>query len=386
MTSLDHQLTGNSLFCGMMIRVLFLMGIWLTAATLSAQYQQQILFPGLESDDLIDQLVEEFKTDSVMSYSNARDTLFSKVYGHDDSLTCVYSGHTVYMDPDEDPNQTVFMNGHNDGINTEHTWPQSLGASDGPPRSDMHHLYPTRIAVNSARGSKAFGEIQDTQTDRWFYQNQELTSIPNQHIDRYSEETVDRFEPREDHKGNVARAMFYFYTIYRAEANAGSASYFDTQREQLCAWHLADPVDSLEWHRTQLIAQYQGGYANPFVLDCTLPQRSYCADQQEECDFVISATAIDKTGGQLGQNFPNPFSNSTTIPFELQETAHVQLLVFNQLGQLVDILIDRNLAAGAHTVDWRRPPGPGLYYCQLQLWSGDLYSQWQQSMLVIPAR
>ncbi|MFN8329951.1 MAG: hypothetical protein U0T81_01815 [Saprospiraceae bacterium] len=45
---------------------------------------------------------------------------------------------------------------------------------------------------------------------------------------------------------------------------------------QHCVTGIQDPVDSLEWKRTFMISQYQDGKANPFVLDCTLPQRCYC--------------------------------------------------------------------------------------------------------------
>ena len=46
-------------------------------------------------------------------------------------------------------------------------------------------------------------------------------SIPNQFIDEYSEVDNDneKFEPREDVKGNIARSMFYFYTIYNNVAD-----------------------------------------------------------------------------------------------------------------------------------------------------------------------
>ncbi|MCK4358762.1 MAG: T9SS type A sorting domain-containing protein [Candidatus Cloacimonetes bacterium] len=43
---------------------------------------------------------------------------------------------------------------------------------------------------------------------------------------------------------------------------------------------------------------------------------------------------------KLNSNFPNPFSNSTTISFSLKEKSHVKLSVYNIKGQLVATLID----------------------------------------------
>jgi endonuclease I len=176
------------------------------------------------------------------------------------------------MDPTQDPNTWAY----NNGIDTEHTWPQSKGAM-GQARSDMHHLYPTRREVNSSRGSDPFAEIPDAETDRWFRKNQMLTSIPTSNIDEYSEkdDIASLFESREDHKGNVARAMFYFYTMYKQEANSADPTFFPLQKDILYDWHRTDPVDSLESARTSLIATYQEGIKNPFIIDSSLVRRAY---------------------------------------------------------------------------------------------------------------
>ncbi len=53
---------------------------------------------------------------------------------------------------------------------------------------------------------------------------------------------------------------------------------------------------------------------------------------------------------QLFQNYPNPFNPSTTISFSLGKPGRTTLTVYNVLGQKVLTLIDRNLAAGTHSV------------------------------------
>lgn len=76
---------------------------------------------------------------------------------------------------------------------------------------------------------------------------------------------------------------------------------------------------------------------------------------------------------KLYQNYPNPFSLKTTIPFSLKEGSHVTLIVYNLLGQKVEVLINEYRTAGEHTVNFD-PSGltPGVYLYQLQ--SGDFYN------------
>ncbi|MCU0347379.1 MAG: endonuclease, partial [Saprospiraceae bacterium] len=181
----------------------------------SALAQYQPVFPGLDGQALLDKLVSDYKAPVLLSQSFARDTLFARVYAWQDTLTCVYTGYKIYLNPNDDPTQAAF----DKGINTEHTFPQSLGAMNQA-EGDMHHLYPTREDVNGDRGNLPFAEIPDNQTEDWYYLGQEISSIPTSNIDKYSERGNGRFEPREDHKGNVARAMFYFYTMYKGQADA----------------------------------------------------------------------------------------------------------------------------------------------------------------------
>ena len=51
---------------------------------------------------------------------------------------------------------------------------------------------------------------------------------------------------------------------------------------------------------------------------------------------------------ELGNNYPNPFNPSTTVPFTLAQRAHVRLKVFDMLGRHCATLVDRELPAGKH--------------------------------------
>lgn len=340
------------------MRVLFLALIgllFMQTNGLYAQYNHQFVFPDLTEDALLDELVDAYKPGFVLSYSQAREKMYGEIYLRDDSVRCVYSGHAIELPPGVDPIQHLLKNGSPDGINTEHTYPQSKGAGNGPPRSDMHHLFPARANVNSQRSNAPFAEINDDFTDRWFYKTQELTSEPTQNKDLYSEADFFSFtfEPREDHKGNVARAVFYFYTMYKGEADSQDPIYFENMVEDLCQWHIDDPVDSLEWNRSQMIANYQDGKPNPFVLDCTLPQRSYCINFPIECNVTLSTEPLLSPAAIDLELFPNPAVESLTYRFALKQS-----------GTLTTRILD---ALGRPQNEWEQDLGSGMQQEQLSI-------------------
>jgi len=54
----------------------------------------------------------------------------------------------------------------------------------------------------------------------------------------------------------------------------------------------------------------------------------------------------------LEQNYPNPFNPSTQIKFGLPKSSHVRLRVMNIRGETVRVLVDDEMGAGWHTVNW----------------------------------
>lgn len=292
----------------------------------------QVVFPGLNGNQLIDSVAQNYRPATVLDYANSRDTLYAKILAVDeDSLRCIYSGHTLYLDPTQDPTQYVYQNGGTNGINTEHAYPQGKGADAGTnAHSDMHHLFPTRIAVNEARGDKPFAEIPDPQTQKWFLNNQVYTSIPNQNIDLYAESNNMAFEPKEASKGDIARAILYFYTVYRSQANAADPNFFDIQRAVLCQWDAQDPADSSELVKTWRIAGYQDGKPNPFVVDCTLASRSWCPELSANCLASTSPIALPELGLNV---FPQPVVGEAQVYMNLPFSGKLQCSLISILGQ-----------------------------------------------------
>lgn len=229
-----------------------------------------LLFPDLSGEALRAQLATAFDVENSLGYRKARDYMFSELDNENGIVQGIYSGFEQPVDPDSrTPRQDAFQN--NKGLNAEHSWPQSKGAT-GVAKSDLHHLFPAQVQVNGRRGSLPFAEIEDAQTRWWLIDADEMTSIPTVNIDAYSEATRAAFEPREQVKGDIARAQFYFYTVYRNQADDG---FFQQQKDVLCDWHKLDPVSVEEQQRSKAIEIKQGN-ENPFVVDPSLVDRLYC--------------------------------------------------------------------------------------------------------------
>jgi hypothetical protein len=67
--------------------------------------------------------------------------------------------------------------------------------------------------------------------------------------------------------------------------------------------------------------------------------------------FAKEAPALPATYS-LSQNHPNPFNPSTRINFSLAVPCHVEISVYNVLGQRVRVLADKEMDAGHHSVGW----------------------------------
>ena len=69
----------------------------------------------------------------------------------------------------------------------------------------------------------------------------------------------------------------------------------------------------------------------------------------------------------LTQNYPNPFNPSTTIHFSLPQRSHVTLKIFDVLGREVATLVDGELNAGEHTMNFNAEWIPsGVYFAQMK--------------------
>ena len=80
----------------------------------------------------------------------------------------------------------------------------------------------------------------------------------------------------------------------------------------------------------------------------------------------VPPAAKRPTAFRLDQNYPNPFNPATTIRYALGERTHVNLAVFDQLGQVVATLVDAEVDAGQHDVIFDNPGlATGVYFYRL---------------------
>lgn len=74
----------------------------------------------------------------------------------------------------------------------------------------------------------------------------------------------------------------------------------------------------------------------------------------------------------LSDNYPNPFNPSTTIRYQLRESANVMLAIYNILGQRIRILVQEMQAPGHYTLQWDgrdetgRAAASGVYIYRIQ--------------------
>jgi len=144
--------------------------------------------------------------------------------------------------------------------NREHVWAKShgdFGTATGP-GTDLHHLRPEDVTVNSTRGNLDFDEGG--------------TSVA-----QCSGCTADSdsFAPRAAVRGDVARMIFYMAVRYEGDdgfanlelndsVNNGTAPYIG-KLSVLKAWAAADPPDAFEKNRNEVIySQFQHN-RNPFI-------------------------------------------------------------------------------------------------------------------------
>ncbi len=121
---------------------------------------------------------------------------------------------------------------------------------------------------------------------------------------------------------------------------------------------------------------------NPIQRSVSNFQRQDTAFVQSGAEFTakIICSSDTTTGTDVGhtltvperfnisQNYPNPFNPSTSFEVEVPRSGFVTVLIYNELGQFVDKLVQREMSVGSHRIEWV-PKGlsSGVYYYQLEV-------------------
>lgn len=187
-----------------------------------------------------------------LSYEEARKLMFGQLfleshgngkYSIKDTYCNIKVDQSQGVGPDRIPNPKL--------MNCEHTWPQSKFSNQFPSelqKTDLHHLFPVDMKANSTRNNFPFANVNGKGTH---------FDCQDSKIGNAQTANIRSFEPPIEHKGNVARAIYYFSTRYKMNIDA-------TQAHYLKIWNDEDPVDQEELERNEKISKMQGN-RNPFV-------------------------------------------------------------------------------------------------------------------------
>ncbi len=189
-----------------------------------------------------------------LGYNGARNQMFGYTDESNGIIECIYTGFTQASE------FTTYLN----PINTEHIIPQSYFGSLSPMKSDLFNIRPSHGSANSSRGNSPYAEVPD-ENAQWYGVNSSGTYVTQGNIpdnpDAWSERSGSTWEPKENVKGDIARKVFYFYTMYPTQA--GDITEVGNL-DMLYDWHLADPIDEFETTRNNRVQEVQGNY-NPYI-------------------------------------------------------------------------------------------------------------------------
>ncbi len=241
-----------------------------------------------EGEDLESTLGTILSTGYVtLSYAVARDNMYATIDNENGDVECVYTGRTATFNTRSGANANSF--------NCEHTFPQGMFSSQTPMQSDIHHLFPTDVNANSQRGNLPFGEV--TGSVSWTQGGSKKGST--------------HFEPRDEHKGDVARAMMYFYLRH-----GDFQGFFAPQESVFRQWHEQDSVSQKELDRNDDIEVVQGNRSPlvdyPQFLDRMPDLASNTGFGRDP--VYISKDTVHVYWGTNGYNVKVAFGNLGDIP------------------------------------------------------------------------
>lgn len=282
------------------------------------------------------------------------------------------------------------------GWTREHCWPKSYGGermnTNVPGMgTDAHNLFCADASMNSTRSNKTFDDGGETVVDR-----SPIDPSVNPGGLTRCRTTDTTWEPPDEAKGVVARALFYMACAYAHEGLClGERPCADRQcmgkLSTLLAWHCRFPPTSWERRRTRIVARYQGNL-NPFVVTPTLahaidwthrvvvvspiapPMPTIVEDRGNECNGNVNCSFpnprtteihYDNRGRDVGEGF------ELEIPIALAHSdswmRRLRVCMYNGAdGRMYRMVFGDELEAGVAYMD----AGVRLYYWHGRLQNG----------------
>jgi hypothetical protein len=280
----------------------------------------------------------------------ARDTTADKRV-----ITCVYSGENkVYTEPFD-----FTANGYSREHTFPHSWMPTNPAQSLPEYNDYHHLFPTnQNSANAVRSNYPLGNVVNVSST---FMGAKLGTNANGQV---------VYEPRDEHKGDAARAMMYEATCYTT-VNGNSWAFpnyissslaYGQDQSVIKQWHFEDLPDELERSRNDYLDSLQGN-RNPFVdsadFVCWV---NFSNMTYEPFGCLVSVEELLTTGFYV---YPNPAKGVLTLNVEATTIKNYEIIdmqgrvvlnsdVNNAVVSKVDI---STLKAGVYSVKVNTPLG-----------------------------
>lgn len=251
----------------------------------------------------------------------ARDTT-----GDQRVVDCVYSGEAlVYTEPFA---WNTFSREHTYAF----SWMPSNPNSNTPEYSDYFNLFPTNLNdANVIRSNYPLGEVVNV---TYTYLGCKFgTNAIGQGV----------FEPREEQKGDAARALFYMATSYNSQsANWGfpnpisSSVQYGQDQDLLKAWSYMDPPDAREIARNDFIDSLQGN-RNPFIdsiqyacyIDFT--NMTHISGPTVPCGTIgVKENLLYKAEMSM---WPNPNTGNGTLYYKTERNENITITVRDLTGR-----------------------------------------------------
>lgn len=225
-----------------------------------------------------------------------------------------------------------------DVLSREHSWPHSwmpfYPDQEQTPYSDMHNLFPVhQDNANAVRSNRPLGEV--------------VTSTSSFLDAQYGDDANGNrvYEPRDQHKGDAARAIFYMAVKWNGEAGSWElpnpidfAVQYGQDQDVLKQWHWQDPPDAWEMARNDFIESEQGN-RNPFVDSVNwvcyidFETMTYIGEQSVPC--TVTPNSIEE---QLEGEFsisPNPTDGIAALNLSLRESQELTINILDITGRTV---------------------------------------------------
>jgi hypothetical protein len=98
-------------------------------------------------------------------------------------------------------------------------------------------------------------------------------------------------------------------------------------------------------------------------------------------EFLINGVALIPDVFTISQNYPNPFTSSTTIDYDVPQTQHIAIRIYDIRGRLIKTLMNEEQNAGYKSITWDgtnddgEKVSAGVYFYQMHTSNGESFTK-----------